>query len=252
MMATGRHKIHSQRALKGAVLLLMLFAASLSQAQTAHQQLHDAVSHYIESFFNAAELSSQGDAEGGGRRVEIEVSNIDPRLPIAPCEQALVAQINQNQQPVGRLNVRVDCHGSAPWSKYVPAQVRVYEQVLITTRPLTRGDIISASDIMLREADTSTLRNAYMQTPELALGMEVRRTLQANVPVVREALAAPILVRRGDAVIITAQTGTIEIRQQGTALQNGEMGTRITVRNNNSNIVVQAIVTGHGQAQVGF
>jgi flagella basal body P-ring formation protein FlgA len=252
MTATGQYKIHSLRVLNASVLTLMLLGGSLSHAQSAHQQLRDAVSNYIASFFTAAELSYQGDAEGGGRRVEIEVSNIDPRLPIAPCEQALVAQINQNQQALGRINVRVDCQGSAPWTKYVPVNVRVYEQVLMTTRPLTRGDMISESDIILSEADTSSLRNAYMQAPEQALGMEVRRTLQANTPLVREALAAPILVKRGDAVIITAQTGTIAIRQQGTALQNGEMGKRITVRNNNSNIVVQAIVTGPGQARVGF
>jgi flagella basal body P-ring formation protein FlgA len=240
------------RALNAAVVLLCLLIAPQSQAQNGHAQLSTAVRDYVESFFAPSELRAAFDGEDLSRRVEIELSNLDPRLPVPVCELPLQTQINQNQRPVGRMNVKVDCAGVAPWSKYVPVTVRVFEHVLTSVRPLARGEVLSSSDVMMMEMDVSTVRTTYMHSADEAIGMELKRSLQANAPLVREPLAAPILVKRGDTVMITARTGSIEIRQQAVALQNGELGKQITVRNTNSDNVVQATVTGHGQASVGF
>lgn len=250
----NRHVNHSARTrtLPTAVALACLLIAPVSQAQSGHEQLRTAVHEYMESFFAPSELIASRDGEDLSRRVDIEINNIDPRLPIPFCEQPLQTQINQNQRPVGRINVKVDCAGTAPWSKYVPVTVRVFEHVLTSARPLARGEILSSSDVMMTEIDVSTIRTTYMHAADEAIGLELKRSVQANAPLVREALAAPLLVKRGDTVMITARSGSIEIRQQGVALQNGEMGKQITVRNTNSDNVVQAIVTGHGQASVGF
>ena len=250
----NRHSLRPARTrpLAAAVALLCLLSAPFSQAQSGHAQLSTAVREYVESFFAPSELRAGFDNEDLSRRVEIELSNIDPRLPVPVCEQPLQTQINQNQRPLGRINVKVDCFGAAPWSKYVPVTVRVFEHVLTSARPLARGEILSSSDVMMTEIDVSTVRTTYLHSADEVIGMELKRSVQANAPLVREALAAPLLVKRGDTVMITARTGSIEIRQQGVALQNGELGKQITVRNTNSDNVVQATVTGHGQASVGF
>lgn len=250
----NRHVNHSARTrpLLAAAALACLLIAPTSQAQSGHEQLSAAVRQYVESFFAPSELNHRRDGEDLSRRVDIQISSIDPRLPVAVCEQPLQAQINQNQRPIGRINVKVDCAGAAPWSKYVPVTVRVFEHVLTSARPLARGEILSSSDVMMTEIDVTTIRTTYIHSAEEAVGLELKRSVQANAPLVREALAAPLLIKRGDTVMITARSGSIEIRQQGVALQNGEMGKQITVRNTNSDNVVQAIVTGHGQASVGF
>ena len=223
-------------------------------AETGHQQLHYAVRDYVESFFTADELRgiNERNDEDTARRVDIEVSTIDPRLPLGLCEQPLIASLNQNQRPIGRINVKVECQGSAPWTKYLPVQVRVYEKVLMTTRPLASGEIISESDFSFQETDVSMLRYSYIQDPALALGMEVKRSLSANTTLVQESLESPTLVKRGDTVVLTAKAGSVEIRQQGVALQSGELGKQINVRNSSSERTVQAVVTGYGQVQVGF
>ena len=240
----------------GLIGLALGLCAATAQAQniSAHEQLSAAVSEYVESFFSAEELQGSvgRSAEDVGRRVEIDISRIDPRLPLSQCEQPLIASMNQTQRPVGRINVKVECFGSAPWTKYVPVNVQVYEPVLITTRPLARGEVLSQADLSFEESDVSLLRGSYLQSPELALGMEVKRSLPAGAPLVQEALAAPLLVKRGDTVTLSAKAGTVEIRQQGVALQSGELGKRINVRNTNSDMVVQAVVTGLGEASVGF
>ncbi|MES3008217.1 MAG: flagellar basal body P-ring formation chaperone FlgA [Pseudomonadota bacterium] len=222
-----------------------------AQAQPAaisgHQQIREAVQIFIE------DLHGPSTAE---QRVEIVISSIDPRLSIPACDMPLQTQLGQQagqqQVAVGRLNVRVDCQGSVPWSKYVPVLVRAFAPVLMSTRPLARGDVIGAADVELVEADLSTLRQSYLQDSTLAIGMEVKRALPASTVISREALAQPLLIKRGDTVVMSAQSGPVTIRQQGVAMQNGELGAQIPVRNSNSDIVVRAVVTGPGQADVVF
>lgn len=222
-----------------------------AQAQPAgnsgHQQIREAVERFI------ADMHGPSTSE---QRVEIVVSSIDPRLPIPACDLPLQTQLGQqsgqNQAVVGRVNVRVECQGSVPWSKYVPVLVRVFAPVLMSTRPLARGDVLGATDVELAEADLSTLRQSYLQDSTLAIGMEVKRALPANTVIGREALAQPLLIKRGDTVVMSAKSGPVTIRQQGVAMQNGELGAQIPVRNSNSDIVVRAVVTGPGQADVIF
>ena len=205
------------------LMLGMTCASVQAQELSAHEQLHAAVSEFVSSFFTPQELARselRTDNEPT-RRVEIEISRIDPRLPLALCEQPLIASLNQNQRPVGRINVKVECAGSAPWSKYVPVSVRIFEPVLVTTRPVARGEILSPADLSLVQSDISLLRGSYLQASELAVGMEVRRPLPTGATVAQEALAAPMLVKRGDTVTLSAKAGSVEIRQQGVALHQG-------------------------------
>lgn len=233
--------------------LATLFSVS-ANAQTGHQQLHNSVTEFVQSFFNASELDAIADRDEDdlGRRVEIDISSIDPRLNLSVCEQPLIASMNQTQRPIGRINVKVECLGAAPWTKYVPVSIKVFEKVVVTTRPIARGETLSAADLSMVDTDVSLLRYSYLQAPELAIGMEARRSMSSNTTIVQEALVAPTLVKRGDAVVLSAKAGTVEIRQQGVAMQSGELGKRINVRNTNSDQIVQAVVTGLGEARVGF
>lgn len=247
-------KAKATQTLSGASLCLAAMFGVAAHAETGHQQLHNSVEEFVESFFDANELnpSADRDAEERGRRVEIDISSIDPRLNLSVCEQPLIASMNQTQRPMGRINVKVECQGSAPWTKYVPVSIRVYEMVLVTTRPIARGETLTSADLALVDTEVSLLRYSYMQEAEHAIGMEAKRSLSTNTTIVQEALVAPTLVKRGDAVVLSAKAGTVEIRQQGVAMQSGELGKRINVRNTNSDQIVQAVVTGLGEARVGF
>jgi len=249
-MKIWRDKTQTIRSMGSIALSLSTLFSSAANAETGQEQLHNAVVEFVESFFSAAELSP--DAEMTDRRVEIDISAIDPRLNLSVCEQPLIASINQSQRPIGRINVKVDCQGESPWSKYVPVSIKVYEKVLMTTRPIARGETLTADDLAMEETDISLLRYSYLQSPALAIGMESKRSLPANSTIVQEALVAPTLVNRGDSVVLSAKSGSVEIRQQGVAMQSGELGKRINVRNTNSDQIVQAVITGLGEAQVGY
>jgi len=226
--------------------------STTANAQSGHEQILEAVEAFIASFFDPSEIRSETSSFEAERHVVIDISNIDPRLNISACDEALSTQLPQRQEPVGRLNVKVECNGSIPWSKYVPVTVRIFDEAVTSTRPLARGDILTSGDIETTLVDLSTLRQTYIQKPDMAIGMELKRALPAGAAVTQETLTAPTLVNRGDMIVMSAKTGSVEIRQQGIAMQDGELGSQISVRNAHSEVVVRAVVTGTGQVEVIF
>tara|TARA_R100001039_G_scaffold38984_1_gene42944 strand:+ start:4910 stop:5590 length:681 start_codon:yes stop_codon:yes gene_type:complete len=185
-------------------------------------------------------------------RAEIEVATLDARLQVPVCQVPLQTSLNRHNANGGRVTVRVECHDDSPWSRYVAASVRVFKEILVTSRALARGSIVSPGDVALKEQDISTLNGHIIMDPDVAVGQSVRRAVRADTALSIDLLEAPVLVRRGDMVVLIAERGSIAIRGTGTALQAGEAGRQIPVRNNSSERVVQAVVTGAGEVKVIF
>ena len=63
-------------------------------------------------------------------RYEIQVNQLDPRLRMPMCDKELTGSLESPAQPIGRVTVRVRCDGSSPWTVFVPAQVRLFRDVV--------------------------------------------------------------------------------------------------------------------------
>lgn len=183
-------------------------------------------------------------------RYEVEVSRLDPRLRLAQCDAPLVARLETPAQPVGRTTVRVSCEGSAPWSIFVPAQVRLFREVVVARRPLNRNATLEAADVMLAERDVSQLNQGYLTSLEQALGNRVTRSVKPDQALGLSSVAVAPTVRKGDDVVISAQGSTINVRMPGEALSDGSLGEQIRVRNQRSGRIVKARIIGPGQVEV--
>ncbi|MBU2097654.1 MAG: flagellar basal body P-ring formation protein FlgA [Gammaproteobacteria bacterium] len=230
-------------------LAILLLLAGLSAGASAQTRLP--ASAYEELATVAVQAVEREFANSPGR-IDIELPAADPRLQLPVCASALETSIGRHNGQGGRINVRVDCRDSAPWARNMAVNVKVYRDVLVSSRNLTRGALISRADVDIQEVDISQVRGQLLDDVQVAVGMEVRRNINAGAALSADMLAAPLMVRRGDTVMLTAERGGVSIRQQGTAMQDGESGRQISVRNTSSDRVVQAVVTGHGEARVMF
>ncbi len=183
-------------------------------------------------------------------RYEIEVARIDPRLRLAQCDKDLTQKLESPAQPVGRVTVRVICEGSSPWTVFVPATVKLYRQVVVTTLPLQRNHIIEPGDISVVERDVGQLSQGYLTDANQVVGMKLKRPTvndQVLAPVFLEQAAA---VRKGDQVVIRARTSAINVFMPGEALSDGVTGEQIRVRNLRSQRIVRARVIEPGTVEV--
>lgn len=212
---------------------------------TLPEQLIGVTQGFLE--FSVEDYLATSQTEG---RYDIQVNNLDPRLRMPVCDQQLNATLESPAQPLGRVTVRVRCDGSSPWTVFVPAQVRLFRNVVTATRPLKREGIVSEEDVALRERDVGLLSQGFLSSLDQAVGQKVIRPAVIDQVLTPAHLEQAEVVRKGDNVVITARSGTLSVRMPGEALSKGGLSEQIRVRNLNSKRVVKARVTGPGQVEV--
>ncbi|MBK3866911.1 flagellar basal body P-ring formation protein FlgA [Pseudomonas stutzeri] len=230
-----------------------IFTALCTMGQFAHastmshpEQLIDVTEQFLEQV--VTDYLSRSDIDA---RHEIVVSRLDPRLRLHQCDQPLATRLGStNGAPIGRVTVRVSCQGSNPWSVFVPAQVRLYREVIVASRSLLRNTVLRESDVSTAERDVSSLNQGYVTRLDEVLGNKLTRPVQPDQVIAPNQMELAKAVRKGDHVVITARSGTISVRMPGEAMADGVPGKQIPVKNRRSGRTVKARVIGPGQVEV--
>jgi len=236
------------RHLPGILAVLCLAAPggrTLADAFTLPEQLIGVTQGFLE--FTVEDYLASSQTQG---RYEIQVNTLDPRLRMPLCDQQLDANLENTAQPLGRVTVRVRCNGSSPWTVFVPAQVRLFREVVTMVRPLKRESIVGEQDVGLRERDVGLLNQGFLTSLDQAVGLKLIRPTVMDQVLTPQHLEQAEVIRKGDQVVITARSGTLSVRMPGEALVKGGLSEQIRVRNLNSKRVVKARVTGPGQVEV--
>lgn len=236
------------RQLLGVMVAACLFNAG-SPARADSVTLPDMLIGVTQGFleFTVEDYLATSQTEG---RYEIQVNQLDPRLRMPMCDKELTASLESPAKPLGRVTVKVRCEGSSPWTVFVPAQVRLFRDVVTTARPLRRTGIVEPQDVVLRERDISAISQGYLTSLDQAIGQRLTRPMVADQVVTLVHLEQAEVIRKGDQVVITARSGTLSVRMPGEALANGGMAEQIRVKNLNSQRVIKAQVTAPGQVEV--
>ena len=218
---------------------------ALADAVTLPDMLIGVTQGFLE--FTVEDYLATSQTEG---RYEIEVKQLDPRLRMPMCDKELTATLESPAIPIGRVTVKVRCDSTSPWTVFVPAQVRLFRDVVTTTRPLKRAGYIEPGDVMLRERDISLIGQGYFTSIDQTIGQKLTRPTVANQVLTLVHLEQAEVISKGDQVVITARSGTLSVRMPGEALSNGGLREQIRVKNLNSQRVIKAQVMAPGQVEV--
>jgi flagella basal body P-ring formation protein FlgA len=194
----------------------------------------------------AATLALRQHYESPGSRVVVGSRPFDPRLKLANCPLPLHATVPQRAAPASLMTVQVQCPQPGGWIVRIPLRLQLFRPVLVTTRPLQRGDGIRAGDVRTEERDVTRLGYGYIENPGQLTGRTLARPLVAGSVLTPAAMGGRRMVRAGDHVQLVAQLDGIEVRASGVALGGGDNGARLRVRNESSGRVIDAMVSAPG------
>lgn len=220
-------------------LVLAVGLQTASAAQQSHQAIRDQVRQFL------ADRVQSADAE-----VSIEVNALDQRLRLEQCKQPLHTWLPPNARDVGRVTVGVRCKGDKPWSLYLPARVRIFDQVVVAANELPRGEPIAASALKLERRDLSRLQRGYYLDIAEVSGKVAGRRIRRNKAISPSQVKTPMAVRRGATVSILAHFSGIEARMKGKALTPGGVGDKIRVENLSSGRELEARIVSAGTVKV--
>ncbi|WP_329742647.1 flagellar basal body P-ring formation chaperone FlgA [Dyella sp. A6] len=208
--------------------------------------LHAAAVQSPQSLRQAAETWLRTQLGRSGNRVEVHADPLDSRLRLPACPAHLQISMPAGTRITSRIGVEVHCPVASGWRIRIPVRVHLYRSVLVTTRPLQRGDGIRPGDVRTEQRDVTRLGYGYIAQVNQVSGRTLSRPVSAGSVLIPGDLATRIAVRSGDQVQLIANLGGVQVRASGVALGSGDVGARLLARNDSSGRTVTAVVQSPG------
>lgn len=223
---------------RAATIIIAFFcvSATTTAAETLSARLERAA---------RAELDQKAGAAG---LVEphFEVALVTTRA--APFCSQPVAIEPLDTRLAARLRFVVRCPDAGGWQYEYVLRARVTALVAVAATPIPANQPLSADALTLERRDVSSIADPVSDLAT-ALGQSSRRTVRAGEVLRAGQLAAPVLVKRGDQVVMVARQQQVEVSTSGEALDAGSRGAIVRVRNGASGQVVRMRVSGPGTVE---
>lgn len=194
-----------------------------------------------------AALSASG-APGDG---EIELSAFTaPQFPEGRLEVS-VAQ-TEFDKTSGRFAASVDIAApdASPTRIRVTGRVQEMTDLPILRRRLLPGDVVTSADLGWTHLPRASALSDIVQNPADAIGLSARRAIAPDQPIHAADLGEPILVQKGNDMIVTLDIPGLSVTARGTALDSGGRGQRIRILNEYTRTVVDAVILAPNRARV--
>lgn len=216
--------------------LILLIASPLAGAQNA-SQLTAAQVEKMAYEAVAVKMASVSDA-----KIIIEPQTLDSRIQLPRCLDNAKAELASNRA-INRTNtVRISC--SSPdldylWQMFLSVRVQITYPVVVTNQTLAPGELINSSNIKLQYLDQHSLRGKQFTDIASLDGVRVKRRVAQGHPIFADNVC---FICKGDSVSIYAISDNFQIKTQGEALADGNIGDRIRVRNSKTNKQINAYI----------
>lgn len=198
----------------------------------------------------AAYMHAYEEAMAHYNNPQIVVDALDDRLRLSSCEQSLITFSKTAPNTLGNRTIGVKCQMPTDWTVYVPVKVKVLKKVVVATRPLAARQVLSRQDLQIQMMDISELNQGYLLKVSDVVGRQLKYPLAAGAAFTPRSLKLQKVVRRGEQILLVAATSAMEVRMNGTALEDASVGETIKVKNSSSQRVVEGVVEAPGIVKV--
>ncbi|MGR6503075.1 flagellar basal body P-ring formation chaperone FlgA [Shewanella sp. Koi 1] len=183
-------------------------------------------------------------------KVEIAPQSIDNRLLPAQCASPIKVELASDREISRNNTVKVSCDTpdlAYPWQIFMSVRVDILFPVVVASETLAPGELISPTQIEIRYIDQNSLRGMQFSDTSQLSGVRVKRRVAKNFPIFANNLC---FVCKNDSVSIYVRSSNFVLKTVGEALQDGNIGDQIRVKNSSSNKELDAIVTAIGEVEV--
>jgi len=181
---------------------------------------------------------------------------LDARLRLGRCATPLAARLAPGSRDVGRVTVQVACPSTPAWRVHVALRVSRERTLWTLARAVRRGepltpDLLERTAVTLGRGESLAARSGTpVGSTDAWLGHEFARDVSPGRLLLENMLIPRRLVERGASVRIRIGGAGLDVETAGVALADAARGERVTVRNDASGRLVEAIVSGRGTVEI--
>ncbi|MEX0642974.1 MAG: flagellar basal body P-ring formation chaperone FlgA [Pirellulales bacterium] len=135
----------------------------------------------------------------------------------------------------------------------VYAEIAIATPVVVAIRPIEKGAVITAAHVDVQTIDympPASTRRVPAESVEKLIGMEAQQAIKVGEMVYADQVRAPLLVKRGEEVMVVSQGGGIRVRTTARVVQDGALGELVQVETLDKKDRYDARVTGSRQVGV--
>lgn len=210
------------------------------QGSQSHESIGAAVREYI-----AQNINLPGE-------YEVTLMPLDSRLSLPQCIEPLEVFKTTGLIKPGRLTIGVRCNREKKWSIFTSAIIKNYQMVVVLSQSIQRGAIVTRQHLAIEKREVSNLREDFVTQIEQIENKQATHQLAIGTVLSLRNFVEPKLIKRGDKVIISSTKPDFSIRMSGIAMADGSKGQRISVKNQSSGRIVNAIVIDAGLVAVDY
>lgn len=116
-------------------------------------------------------------------------------------------------------------------------------KIVTLTKNLSVGQVIIRENLELSARPEAQIHGAYKDIDDI-VGRKAKTNLAAGTIIKSRHLEHVYSINKDDTVLVTIKNNKLSITTSATALENGQLGDMIKIRNSKSQKILKAIVTG--------
>lgn len=117
-------------------------------------------------------------------------------------------------------------------------------EIAVPNRAIAVNEILGKGDVERVKLPRDRVAADTITDPAILVGKSARHLLRAGQPLRAGDVQEPLVIHKGDLVVIELRTAAMELSAQGKALEDGAMGATVRVTNTQSNRTIDTIVAG--------
>jgi len=140
-----------------------------------------------------------------------------------------------------------------PWKTFqVVADISATVEALVLTRSIKTDEVIEAGDLKTLKVRVLQLNHPFVTNRDEVIGRSAVRPLPPDTPLRSAFVKLPLVVKKGDRVMIEVRRGGLSIQTYGITKSSGQVGQTIMVANLDSGRELRAKVVAPSLVQVEF
>lgn len=226
-------------------LWLALVLVSVSSHTFAAKRLHppEDIAAAAEDFLRAYSFESTYP-------VEFNLNPLSSRLRLNYCSDPLEIAFSPNAKHFGKTHLRASCPSGKKWKINIGVELKVFQDVVLMKHSISRGAIIDQKDLLIKKIPRSKIFTDFYSYKNDIVGLVTTMPVRAEQIISSRLVNAANLVSKGQAVILIARTGGINITSRGKALNSALRGELVRVQNKDSGRIVEGIAIDLGKVEI--
>lgn len=221
------------------ILLIACFLLCCPTANAAAQQDHAALSAAVSNFVRQQTSSLPG-------KVTFNVDQPDSRINLRSCND-IEAFLPGGSQLIGRVSIGVRCNEVNGWRLFIPVQIRVSMDLLISARALSAGQVIHQEDLTRQTIETT--QSGGLTDAGRVVGQVMRYSVGSGTILKETMMRAAYSVKQSQSVQLSIIGSGFNISASGVALNNAGEGDTVQIRTT-SGRVISGIAGGNGVVRI--